>query len=109
MKPASQTNTGLRLSLLQLNHYFKQPVLNTHILTSQRLTDLLQDEKAKQKALEKIIATVCDLIHAEQAQAVVIESQKSFAKASAKQHLGGETTPGSDQESQPKQVRSRRT
>jgi hypothetical protein len=35
--------------------------------------------------LEKIIATVCDLIHAEQAQAVVIEPKKSFAKASAEQ------------------------
>jgi ABC-type multidrug transport system fused ATPase/permease subunit len=40
-----------KLSLRQLNHYFKQPVLNSHILTAQRLTDLLEDKDAKKKAL----------------------------------------------------------
>jgi hypothetical protein len=31
------------LSLLQLNHYFKQPVINSHILTAQRIADKLED------------------------------------------------------------------
>jgi hypothetical protein len=32
-----------RLSLIQLNNYFSQPVLNSHILTAQRLADLLTE------------------------------------------------------------------
>ena len=61
-----------RLSLIQLNHYFRQPVLNSHILTAQRLADALIDSAARQKAYEAIIAQVSVLISAEPIQATDI-------------------------------------
>jgi hypothetical protein len=61
-----------RLSLLQLNHYFRQPVLNSQILNAQRLADLLNGE-ARQRALESIVARVCDLIDAERAKDAALE------------------------------------
>jgi hypothetical protein len=51
-----------RLSLSQLNHYFRQPVLNAHILTAQRLADQIGDNMAKQKAYEQILTNVVVLI-----------------------------------------------
>jgi hypothetical protein len=57
-----------RMSLVQLNNYFSQPVLNSHILTAQPLADLLPTEAAKQKAYELIIAKVTDLITPPQVQ-----------------------------------------
>ncbi len=51
-----------KLSLNQLNRYFKQPVLNDHIIMAQRLADDLQNENAKQKAYELIISSVAKLI-----------------------------------------------
>ena len=51
-----------KLSLHQLNRYFKQPVLNDHIIMAQRLADVLQNDSAKQKAYELIIASVTKLI-----------------------------------------------
>ena len=57
-----------RMSLVQLNNYFSQPVLNSHILTAQRLADLLPTEAAKQKAYESIISKVADLIAPPQVQ-----------------------------------------
>lgn len=51
-----------KLSLIQLNHYFSQPVINTHILTAQRLADQLVDEQAKQRVYEAIIEKVSNLI-----------------------------------------------
>lgn len=51
-----------RLSLVQLNHYFSQPVLNSHILTAQRLADQLDDAAAKQRAYDLVIAKVAELI-----------------------------------------------
>jgi len=54
-----------RLSLIQLNHYFRQPVLNAHILTAQRLADELPEGPVRQKAYESIIAKVIQLITAQ--------------------------------------------
>ncbi len=51
-----------KLSLNQLNHYFNQPVINSNILTAQRLADALSDEAAKIKAYEKIIDSTVALI-----------------------------------------------
>lgn len=51
-----------RLSLSQLNHYFRQPVLNAHVLTAQRLADQLEDKSVRQRAYEKILANVAGLI-----------------------------------------------
>jgi hypothetical protein len=51
-----------KLSLNQLNHYFNQPVINSNILTAQRLADSLSDEAAKIKAYEKIIDSTVALI-----------------------------------------------
>jgi hypothetical protein len=57
-----------RLSLIQLNHYFHQPVLNAHILTAQRLADQLPEGPSRQKAYQEIIMKVSDLISANTAQ-----------------------------------------
>lgn len=48
-----------KVSLIQLNRYFKQPVLNSHILTSKRLAEEeIKDETAKQRIFEYIIKEV---------------------------------------------------
>lgn len=51
-----------RLSLSQLNYYFRQPVVNAHVLTAQRLADQLDDDLAKRAAYEQILGNVVDLI-----------------------------------------------
>ena len=51
-----------RLSLRQVNHYFRQPVLNAHILTAQRLADQLGDPAARRKCYEAVIAQISRLI-----------------------------------------------
>jgi hypothetical protein len=55
-----------RTSLLQLNHYFKQPVLNSHILSAQRLADRLEDGAVKKEMYRELIKQVIALIAAEQ-------------------------------------------
>jgi hypothetical protein len=51
-----------RLSLSQLNFYFRQPVVNSHVLTAQRLAELLPQGAARQQAYEKILANIVTLI-----------------------------------------------
>jgi hypothetical protein len=67
--------------LVQLNHYFKQPVLNSHLLNAQRLMELLQPD-AQQVAIKEMIATVLQLIPAEQAQSGSQFSGRDSADAS---------------------------
>lgn len=54
-----------RLSLSQLNHYFRQPVLNAHVLTAQRLAESIVDPPARQLAYERILGSVVNLIRDE--------------------------------------------
>jgi hypothetical protein len=77
-----------KLSLRQLNHYFKQPVLNAHILTAQRLTEQLDDKEAKRKALEGIIKRVADLVTAEQAQPVILDTQTRVSPSLREDSVG---------------------
>lgn len=51
-----------RLSLSQLNHYFRQPVVNAHVLTGQRLADQLADSAVRQRGYELLLQRVADLI-----------------------------------------------
>lgn len=51
-----------RLSLLQLNRYFQQPVINEHILMAQRLAEDCGDPETRRKAYEKIIEQVSALV-----------------------------------------------
>jgi hypothetical protein len=51
-----------RLSLSQLNHYFQQPVLNSYILTAQRVVECIDEKTAKRKAYESILASVLTLV-----------------------------------------------
>lgn len=51
-----------RLSLSQLNHYFRQPVINAHVLTGQRLADQLTDPFARLRAYELLLQQVASLI-----------------------------------------------
>lgn len=62
-----------RTSLLQLNHYFKQPVLTSHILTAERLANQL-DDKVKEEMYRDLIQEVVSLISAEQAQSAELSS-----------------------------------
>jgi hypothetical protein len=59
-----------RTSLVQLNHYFKQPVLSSHMLSAQRLADLLVRRDLRETMYEELIRQVIALIAAEQAQSV---------------------------------------
>ncbi|NQV36361.1 MAG: hypothetical protein HQ515_26950 [Phycisphaeraceae bacterium] len=55
-----------KLSLNQLNRYFRQPVVNETILTAQRLADLLVGTKHKTKAYQEILQKVINHIGHEQ-------------------------------------------
>ena len=65
-----------KLSLMQLNHYFKQPVINDHILMAQRLADELGDETARKTAYETIINSISRLIDLENTERLALESTK---------------------------------
>jgi len=54
-----------RLSLSQLNHYFRQPVVNAHVLTAQRLAEQMTDPAARQIAYQQILSQVAGLIREE--------------------------------------------
>jgi len=54
-----------KLSLNQLNKYFKQPVINEHILMAQRLADDSGDPETKKKAYQTIIDSIASLIRQE--------------------------------------------
>lgn len=54
-----------RLSLSQLNTYFRQPVINDHILMAQRLADESGDPETRQKAYEIVIDSITTLIRSE--------------------------------------------
>lgn len=51
-----------KLSFTQLNRYFKQPVINEHILMAQRLTDDVDDLSFKRESYEKLINSINQLI-----------------------------------------------
>ncbi|CAV19068.1 Hypothetical protein; putative membrane protein [Vibrio atlanticus] len=51
-----------KLSLTQLNRYFKQPVINEHILMAQRLTNDVDDPSFKRESYEKLIVSINQLI-----------------------------------------------
>ncbi|MES2206263.1 MAG: hypothetical protein V4525_05625 [Pseudomonadota bacterium] len=55
-----------RLSLNQLNRYFQQPVINTYVLTAQRLSEQIEDTTLKQQTYQKIIDQIIDLIQDDQ-------------------------------------------
>ena len=51
-----------KLSLRQLNRYFRQPVINSHILTAQRLAERLESAEARAAAYQQLIASVIALV-----------------------------------------------
>jgi hypothetical protein len=51
-----------KLSLNQLNRYFKQPVINDHILMAQRLADECNDPETKKKVYQTVIDSIATLI-----------------------------------------------
>ncbi|HHX8561843.1 TPA: TRADD-N-associated membrane domain-containing protein [Vibrio diabolicus] len=53
-----------KLSITQLNRYFKQPVINDNIIMAQRLADASKDEVVRKEAYQKIISSVCDQMKA---------------------------------------------
>jgi hypothetical protein len=46
-----------------MNHYFRQPVLNSHILTAESLAHQIHDLEARQKCFEAIITQVITLVN----------------------------------------------
>lgn len=58
-----------KLSIQQLNRYFRQPVINEHIIMAQRLADGLEDTQARQTAYQDIIKSVLQLIGQEPSDA----------------------------------------
>ncbi|WP_305843053.1 TRADD-N-associated membrane domain-containing protein [Photobacterium leiognathi] len=53
-----------KLSLTQLNKYFKQPVINDKILMAQRLADEVDDIEVRKESYRNIISSITDLIDA---------------------------------------------
>jgi hypothetical protein len=51
-----------RLSLSQLNHYFRQPVINTHILSAQRIIEQIHDVARREAAYASLLDKVASLI-----------------------------------------------
>jgi ABC-type multidrug transport system fused ATPase/permease subunit len=51
-----------KLSLTQLNRYFRQPVINGHIMMAQRLAEEIGDEDSRKIAYESLIKSVTKLI-----------------------------------------------
>ncbi|MDQ1350607.1 MAG: hypothetical protein QG657_909 [Acidobacteriota bacterium] len=54
-----------KLSLNQLNRYFKQPVINDHILMAQRLADDCNNTDTRKQAYQTIIDSIANLIKQE--------------------------------------------
>ena len=53
-----------RLSISQLNRYFRQPVINDHILMAQRLAEDIGDDVSRKQAYEHVIKSISNLISA---------------------------------------------
>ncbi|MEZ8463455.1 hypothetical protein AB6D04_04300 [Vibrio splendidus] len=53
-----------KLSLTQLNKYFKQPVINDNILMAQRLADEVGDSEVRKESYKNIINSITKLIDA---------------------------------------------
>ncbi|WP_197477824.1 MULTISPECIES: hypothetical protein [unclassified Marinomonas] len=53
-----------KLSLTQLNKYFKQPVINDNILMAQRLADEVDDIEVRKESYKSIISSITGLIDA---------------------------------------------
>jgi hypothetical protein len=51
-----------KLSLNQLNRYFKQPVINNHILMAQRMADDCNDDETRKQSYQKVIESIATLI-----------------------------------------------
>ncbi|EJL6677220.1 hypothetical protein V9K54_003381 [Vibrio cholerae] len=59
-----------KLSLIQLNKYFKQPVINDNILMAQRLADEVGDEAVRKESYKEIIESITKLIDKESREKV---------------------------------------
>ncbi len=55
-----------RLSLSQLNRYFQQPVINTYVLTAQRLSEQIEDKTIQQQIYGKMVDQIISLIKNDQ-------------------------------------------
>lgn len=51
-----------RLALSQLNHYFRQPLINDYILMGQRLADQCGNDDGKMKGYDSLIEAVASLV-----------------------------------------------
>jgi hypothetical protein len=66
-----------KVSLSQLNRYFKQPVVNELILTAQRLADDLGRGEERKEAYQSIIGSIVTLIQADMDSGRLIASNKT--------------------------------
>lgn len=83
-----------RLSLSQLNHYFRQPVVNAHVLTGQRLADQLTDSVARQRGYELLLQRVADLIREDSTPgAVWAGAQSASSKEARTKHKPDQEPP----------------
>lgn len=51
-----------KLALLQMNHYYKHPVINDHLLMAQRFSDQMPDNQATREEYQKIISSTTGLV-----------------------------------------------
>jgi hypothetical protein len=69
-----------KVSLIQLNRYFKQPVLNSHVLTCQRLIKAIPPGPAQEAMYKLVIQEVIGLLSAEQSQSVILDEEAKAAR-----------------------------
>lgn len=94
-----------KVSLVQLNRYFKQPVLNSHILTCVRLIKAIPPGTEQNEMYKQVTAEVVRLIANEQSQSVVLhdnvdrEPSRTGRKGRGeKSRQKGETEAGAQQD-----------
>ncbi|WP_397452539.1 hypothetical protein [Pseudomonas sp. NA-150] len=81
-----------RLSLSQLNHYFRQPVVNAHVLTGQRLADQIDDPSLRQQAYQQLLMQVASLIHEETVPASASSSKQPKRQSAKGRSLSAKTS-----------------
>jgi hypothetical protein len=85
-----------KLSLIQLNHYFKQPVLNSHVLTCVRLIKAIPAGPSQEGLYKTVIQEIVELLAAEQAQSVILEDTTSRLWPRARRKAKGKELKGKE-------------
>lgn len=80
-----------RLSLSQLNRYFRQPVVNSHVLTAQRIAEQIDDADTRRSTYARIALQVTAMIQDVDGQVETVR-----VESTARDGVEGKGLPGAD-------------